>query len=597
MNPKTFLSKTTSVLASLVLALGGSLIATQPAAAVPTVSVAASVAGDTDKESTLTRTAAVWSDSSTGTGAWYVCTNSGVAATSVPADCKILYDGSSGTTPFSNSTYFITSLIYCDSNCPMGVNSAGKYIRWIETSGGATSASASVGPVLDTASSNMATTAGSATVTLQLSCTISGTPTITGFTFTVNSSARSISSASTSGNTITFTLASNLTSGDLVALNYARSGSPIACTNNNVIPATLTKTQTVSSGGGGGGSVSTCVINGVTQTAITSMAFTVTTLTASNAYRLYYNGNSTLSNCMFPVSPGFGSIALLNGSVIGTGSYIATSGLGYGPSITTRTLSQLLAGTAFNGVTVVDGDIYTLRIFPNSNSAPTSSSTGYVEASMTLMPGAGQSNGQVSSVVERLISTPVFQAPILNSLAPKMTSGFSSTGGKLVLKDVKPTDISSVLLNGKKVEVVASKSGAALRIPAGAGAGDLQFTMADGTVINVANAVKITPSQVNSSLVDLIPLAATYKSAASVAVPAAIKNAITKRAGIIAQSDSAKCVGYASSNTPSARAVALTRAANVCGVITDINEAIDPIIKVVVNKTVSKKTPVKYQTW
>jgi hypothetical protein len=176
-----------------------------------------------------------------------------------------------------------------------------------------------------------------------------------------------------------------------------------------------------------------------------------------------------------------------------------------------------------------------------------------------------------------------------------MTGGFSSTGGRLVMKDVKPADISSVMLNGKKVEVIASKSGSALRIPAGAGAGDLTFTMADGTVLTVANAVKITPSQVDPKLVDLNPLP-TFK-AGSVAVPAAIKSALNKRKAIILDSASAKCVGYASSNTAAARATALSRASNVCGVITDINENIEPIVKVLVNKTVAKTSPVKYQTW
>jgi hypothetical protein len=165
----------------------------------------------------------------------------------------------------------------------------------------------------------------------------------------------------------------------------------------------------------------------------------------------------------------------------------------------------------------------------------------------------------------------------------------------LVLKDVKPADITSVMLNGKKVEVVASKSGAALRIPAGAGAGDLKFTMADGTVIDVPNAVKITVSQVDPKLVDLNNLP-TFK-AGSVAVPSTIKKALLKNKEVILDSANAKCVGYASSNTAAARATALSRASNVCGIITDMNENIEPLIKVLVNKVVAKKSPVKYQTW
>jgi hypothetical protein len=223
----------------------------------------------------------------------------------------------------------------------------------------------------------------------------------------------------------------------------------------------------------------------------------------------------------------------------------------------------------------------------------------WISSPSTLTAANSQVSNQqqniVTATVERSIPTPVFQAPILNSLAPKMSAGFSSNGGRLVLKDVKPTDITSVTLNGKTVAVVPSKSGAALRIPAGAGAGDLKFTMADGTVIDVANAVKITQSQVDPKLVDLNNLP-TFK-AGSVAVPATIKAALTKNKEVILDSANAKCVGYASSNTAAAKATALSRASNVCGVITDMNENIEPIIKVLVNKVVAKKSPVKYQTW
>jgi hypothetical protein len=152
-----------------------------------------------------------------------------------------------------------------------------------------------------------------------------------------------------------------------------------------------------------------------------------------------------------------------------------------------------------------------------------------------------------------------------------------------------------VILNGKKVEVVASKSGAALRIPAGSGAGDLTFTMADGTVLTVANAVAITQSQVDPKAVPLDSL--PKFSGTSVVVPNAIKAVLNKNKEIILDSVNAKCVGYASSNTAASKAVALSRAANVCGVITDINENIEPIVKVLVNKTVAKKSPVRYLTW
>lgn len=220
---------------------------------------------------------------------------------------------------------------------------------------------------------------------------------------------------------------------------------------------------------------------------------------------------------------------------------------------------------------------------------------GNAQYTTATQAGPAPQQNNVTATVERSIPTPVFQAPILNSIAPKMSAGFSSNGGRLVLKDVKPTDITSVTLNGKTVAVVPSKSGAALRIPAGAGAGDLKFTMADGTVIDVPNAVKITVSQVDPKLVDLNNLP-NFK-AGSVAVPSTIKAALAKNKEVILDSANAKCVGYATSNSAAARATALTRASNVCGIITDMNENIEPLIKVLVNKVVAKKSPVRYQTW
>lgn len=367
--------------------------------------------------------------------------------------------------------------------------------------------------------------------------------------------------------------------------------------NNSYTPTsniTLYASWNCSSGGG-----NTCVINGVTQTSITSIVTNTANLVSGGTYHLDWNGDATLNNCSLPLNANYGILYVLNGSQIGNAVYNANVSSIMMNSASTS-YASLVSRAQFSGVTISDGDVFKIRYFFGGSQSPTISDTPSYEITMNLYPGGvvtggSQSSSQVTREVTRSIPVPGFQAPILNSLAPKMTGGFSSNGGRLVLKDVKPADITSVMLNGKKVEVISSKSGAALRIPAGAGAGDLKFTMADGTVIEVANAVKITPSQVDPKLVDLNPLP-TFK-VGSVAVPAAIKSALNKRKAIILDSVSAKCVGYASSNTAAARATALSRASNVCGVITDINESIEPIVKVLVNKTVAKQSPVKYQTW
>ena len=428
------------------------------------------------------------------------------------------------------------------------------------------------------------------------------TPQTSDFTVTINGSPATIAAVNL-GSFIALSLNSTLSSGQTVVVAYTKSGTAgnqIPCTTaGDVVGSFSGLSSSVASGGGGGGGGGVTYTN--TNAATFSMASGVATYTAgtwtasdSSTPSISFlwlfcdstHNSATGSNGQSSPPSDCGPIAAtdISGTSANGAAWIRTSTLSI-PATAYKWVSS-------NGgiVTVSSATLNTKHIAVYESAG----STWKMSATSAVTETSGGS-GNITAQVTRSIPTPVFQAPILNSLAPKLTGGFSSNGGRLVLKDVKPADITSVMLNGKKVDIVASKSGAALRIPAGAGAGDLQFTMADGTVINVANAVKITQSQVDPKLVDLNPLP-TFK-AGSVVVPAAIKTVLNKNKAIILDSESAKCVGYASSNTAAARATALTRASNVCGIITDINENIEPIIKVVVNKTVAKKTPVKYQTW
>ena len=481
MNPKTFLSKTTSVLASLALAIGGSLISTQPASATPAVFV-----------SSLEGSAALsifWNDCSSLSGTpstndFSVYKNNSQTALTL----------SSTSIPSGGSNNILLLMLPSAAT----LNDVYKIVFDNTSTGLICGASGSTKPVSILSSDNVTATTQPANQQ-QASYTMNTAP--------------------------SFTVANG-----------------IATANDGSFTGT------------GGTLVRWWVICDSAKTASTS---------------------TPAMDC-YPIYPA------LTGGAMERGTTLTLQETYYKPAGSNPRVAMNLADKYLLLYVAIGG--------ANATTATVAGSTlGFSSGNQQ------QSTAQVTRDVERVISTPAFQAPILNSLAPKMTGGFSSNGGRLVLKDVKPADITSVMLNGKKVEVVASKSGAALRIPAGAGAGDLQFTMADGTVINVANAVKITQSQVDPKLVDLNPLP-TFK-AGSVVVPAAIKSALNKRKAIILDSDIAKCVGYASSNTASARATALTRAANVCGVITDINENIEPIVKVVVSKTIAKKTPVKYQTW
>lgn len=609
MNPKSFLSKTTSVVASLLLAVGGSLVATQPAAAAGTASFTFEDASKVALTGTPKRVA-------TSTDFYMVMTVTCSSGTISAGDV-----GALAITPGMPYTLSGGAALLDDNSPATAANATDVGLYQVNaTTVQYRKRLTSLTPTSGFSEANL-----NLTVMMNPKNTLSfcgvqsgiggglgaSAPTITPPLYTVTLSAnQGVSGAVTSRAQTLFGSAISLPNPSAPGDVPTRSGYSFAgwSTNPSATAGSYTYTPNadtvlyaawMASGGGGGGG-STCVIGGVTQTAITSVTSNQTNLTSSGSYQLVWNGDATLNSCSLPLNANFGIIYLLNGAQIGNTVW-NTSVSSITMNSAATTYATLMTKSQFTGVTVHDGDIYKIRYFFGSGSQPTISSTPTFEITMNLYPGgvvSGGNNTPSTAVVERYVApVPALQAPIMNALAPKMSSGFSSTGGRLILKDVKPSEIASVTLNGVPVTVLTTKSGTAIKIPAGAKSGDLKFTMADGTVVDVADAVKVTPSQVNSNLVDLIPLPASYKSANSVAVPTAIKAAIEKKAGIIAQSDMAKCVGYASSSSAAAVATARSRASNVCGVITDINEAIDPIIKVVVNKIASKKTPVKYQSW
>lgn len=637
MNPKTFLKRTTSFLVGLALAVAGSLVATQPANASevandPALSGNAYPGGSLDFAEPITwdviptqvQYLLLICDTARSTGTKHeelFWTDMGQVGNTHCASFKngqnpVVYTSLPITLPtgissinISNGSYLAIA-VQTDLNLGAGAhNFVSKTLgtTWSTQAPSSITGTPTVTSANGVVTASMATSSGSNVYNNWYACSseiVSAVNSPTG-SVSLQGCAKIYQSQGMGYGQV-------LSNSIQLAGSYFEQGGPNGYSALSLSGKHLVFVQYISGGSGGyaysasvsvgtlnqgSSGITTCVINGVTQTGITAVESIVATLTPSNSYRFYFNGDSSLSNCMFPVSPGFGAISLLNGVQIGTASYTSTSGLGYGPTNTTRTLAQLLASATFSGVTVADGDIYTVRYFTGISQAPTINSTGYVSVSMTLMPGVDSSSisESVSRSVERVIEVPKFQGPIFEAVAPKIASGFSSTGGRLVLKDLKPTDITGVTLNGKPVTVIASKSGSALKIPAGSAAGDLIFTMADGSTITVPNAVKIVPSQVDEKLVDLKNL--PKFSGTSVKVPTAVAAAITKQKSLIADSTSAKCVGYASANTATARATALARATNVCGVITNINESIEPIIKVVVNKTIAKKSAVRYLTW
>lgn len=179
---------------------------------------------------------------------------------------------------------------------------------------------------------------------------------------------------------------------------------------------------------------------------------------------------------------------------------------------------------------------------------------------------------------------------IHNAVAKVAKKGISSNGARVIINDINPDDIATVTLNGKALKVYTSDAGSAIAIPKGSQSGDLVFTMSDGTVVKAYDAVSITatkdPAKVKAR--ELPTFAAN-----STVVPAAVKAAIKARKAAILKADNAQCIGYATANTDAAKAAAKKRANKVCGIITDINEEIEPLVAVLVKK----KAGVAYKIW
>jgi hypothetical protein len=578
MNSKTFFSKTTSVVASIVLALGGSLVATQPASAVaPSFTMGSSSgSGPTAANFSVTNL--------TNTNELYWVLD--LASSAGPDDANAVINHTGYSSPFFGmitSSSFIGPSSNIASIPLTGLSaSTTNYVIYVVAKNTGTQ---------EFAMQNSAFTFPSApppppsnnVVTLNANGGVLGTTT----TITQNGGGAPVA-LPTSGGTAP-TKANCSLSGWATTQANANAGTLIANPGAYVPALSITVYASWA-----------CSSPSVTYTNTAAASFTM-----SNGVATYTAGTWTASDSSTPTisflwlfcdSGHNADSGSSGGPAADCGPIAATdiSGNSANGAAWIRTSTLSIPATAFKWVSSANAIVTVASAALNTKHiAVYESVSGNWKVSATV--AVTETAQQVTAVVERSIPVPVFQAPILNSLAPKLTSGFSSNGGRLVMKDVKPADIASVMLNGKKVEVVASKSGAALRIPAGSGAGDLTFTMADGSVITVANAVKITQSAVDPKAVPLNSLPKFTGS--SVAVPKAVKTAITKTKKIILESESAKCVGYASSNTAASKAVALARATNVCGVISDINENIEPIVKVLVNKTIAKKSPVRYLTW
>lgn len=323
---------------------------------------------------------------------------------------------------------------------------------------------------------------------------------------------------------------------------------------------------------------------------ITTTHFSVATLTPTNSYK-YYANNNPANDCIYSITGGFTIMNLLNGVVVGTPTLNMTSGLTL--NSVSYTLANLTTSLANSGITVQEGDVYTRRIYVNITQLPTVSTLGYISASMVLSPGGSSVPPTVTEEVARAINVTLASSKgsdIHNAVAKVAKKGISSNGARVIINDINPDDIATVTLNGKALKVYTSDAGSAIAIPKGSQSGDLVFTMSDGTVVKAYDAVSITatkdPAKVKAR--ELPTFAAN-----STVVPAAVKAAIKARKAAILKADNAQCIGYATANTDAAKAAAKKRANKVCGIITDINEEIEPLVAVLVKK----KAGVAYKIW
>lgn len=217
--------------------------------------------------------------------------------------------------------------------------------------------------------------------------------------------------------------------------------------------------------------------------AFTSIHATTSVLTTSNSYSTYFNNDPNLTNCVTNQVSGGGSRVTLNGTVIGTPFF--NQSVGFITNSSPRTLAQLLANPNLTGITVQDGDVYTVSYYQGLTATPTANDVPFTSFSLTLYP-----SGNAQNIVTPSVSVVPTNVPLI-----RPTLALSQTvraGGTLVIDAANAASVSEIKVGGVAAKLEKVSAGVEIQVPTGLtpGAKDLFIKTDTGSTLHVG-AIKI----------------------------------------------------------------------------------------------------------
>jgi hypothetical protein len=215
--------------------------------------------------------------------------------------------------------------------------------------------------------------------------------------------------------------------------------------------------------------------------------------------------------------------------------------------------------------------------------------TGTVSAVAGGSSNSSSSNNSSNSSTTPSVAAPTWQAPIVNQV-PNLSKALTTAGGQISLKDDSFTGLKSVTVGGKPVTITVGANGSVtIPVPAGqTGSADLTLTFDTGTITIIGGIKYVVPVDVAA-----VPLRDIAVAAGTTKVTEALVDQVRQAALSNMTNTAVQCVAYATSGSASAMAAAKSVATKVCGLAVKANPTLQVTsVSVVVNKAKARKTAV-----
>jgi hypothetical protein len=205
---------------------------------------------------------------------------------------------------------------------------------------------------------------------------------------------------------------------------------------------------------------------------------------------------------------------------------------------------------------------------------------------ISAVSGAANASGSVTPslvapVTAQVVRLPEWQNKAINSITKVIDqSGVKLIGGKIKLDGVTASDLKKVTLNGKEISVESLNPEApVLNIPAGAGTGDLVFTLANGGTWTFQNAVRyVEPIKAGK------PMKLFNFDNGSTTVNSYQIAQIAAQTADLMRGSTVECFGYVAKKNANTVARATAQAEAICAEALKINPALKKVITIGVDE-------------